>query len=52
MQQQVCQFSALLYQMNVGKPRHPVAESLDAQQLAQDQAGIVKTQSLIEIANQ
>ena len=51
-QQQVRKLAALLHQMNIGKPGDPLPKALDAEQLAQDHPRIVKTQRLIEIANQ
>ncbi len=44
-------FPALLYQVDVGEAVDAVYEAIYADQFAQDETGVVKTQGLIEIAH-
>src|ERR1700674_4053541 len=50
-QDQVCQFSTLLNQMDVCKPGDPLVESGHSQQFAQHDPRIVEAERLIKIAN-
>jgi hypothetical protein len=50
-QKQICQLTTLLDQVDVGQTANPVVEPGDSQQFAQNYAGVVKAQRLVEIAD-
>ena len=50
--QQVGELRALLHQVEPGERGHFFAEARDPEQVAQDHAGIVEAQRLVEIARQ
>ncbi len=52
MQQKIGQFPALLHQVDPRQAGDALGEIADAQQFAENHPGIVKTQGLIEIADQ
>jgi hypothetical protein len=51
-QQQVGELSALLHKVDFGQAGYAFVEVVNAQELAQDQARIVKAECLIEIAKE
>ncbi|MEI9971307.1 MAG: hypothetical protein WDO73_04215 [Ignavibacteriota bacterium] len=50
--QQVGQLPTLLHQVNVSEAVDALLESRDADQFTKDQSGVLKTQGLIEVADE
>src|ERR1700751_4803999 len=50
--QQISQFGALLDQPGVGEPGDPFVKAIDTEHLAEDQAGIVEAQRLVEVGDE
>lgn len=51
-QDQIGQLAPLLHQVDVGQPRHLLREAAHAEDLAEDVAGVVEAEGLVEVARQ